>query len=532
MIAVLESRDALTDALMWAGNELQGFDDLHEPIPLEGDWREWLTTLFPEYVGEDPDGFGEHHAEYWDWLWAVQADERPRPFVALWSRGGAKSTSAELGCVALGAMRKRRYVLYVSGTQEQADGHVASIASMLESRRVETYYPDLANRRVGKFGAVKGWRRNRLWTRSGFIIDAIGLDTAARGIKLEDARPDLIVLDDIDKESDSADLIQKKIRRITYSLLPAGAKHAATIAIQNVILEDGVFGRMMPTAVEPADYLADRIVSGPVPAIYDLATHEEHGRVTITGGTPSWPQGQGIAACQEMIDTFGITAFLSECQHQPRARGTKIYRREWWDNRNRFTLTDDTLARRAVARFMSWDTAESTSEAAAYSAVVVGDLIPYRDNHALLIRLVWRARLDFPDLLDAIRVIGEKWGFDNPPRNIQRDLIYIEYASSGRQAVQTIRRTSPHQWLKEKVIEHRVTLGKDDRGHLAAAYCRAGRVWLPDSTMDAPWLGVFQDELFSVPNAPHRDVTDAFSQLVINVRDYLTEPVQMRQEAA
>jgi len=37
----------------------------------------------------------------------------------------------------------------------------------------------------------KGWRRNRLRTASGFTIVAIGLDTAARGVKLDEDRPDL-----------------------------------------------------------------------------------------------------------------------------------------------------------------------------------------------------------------------------------------------------------------------------------------------------------------------------------------------------
>jgi hypothetical protein len=100
--------------------------------------------------------------------------------------------------VALGAREKRRYALYVSMTQEQADDHVANVAALLESPAIAAHYPALGQRLVGKFGNPKGWRRNRVRAASGFTVDAIGLDTAARGIKLEDARPDLIILDDID----------------------------------------------------------------------------------------------------------------------------------------------------------------------------------------------------------------------------------------------------------------------------------------------------------------------------------------------
>lgn len=496
-------------------------------LPFEATWQQWIAEVFPQFAE-----FAPHHVDFWEWVWSIQPGVRPEPFVGIWPRGGAKSSSAELAAVALLARGVRRYCLYSSGSQNQAEKHLDAIEALLLSPKIAEHYPQLAERSVNKFSYAAGWNGKRIVTAAGVVIEALGLYSGTRGLRWEEQRPDLIVLDDVDELDDArnTDRTVKKIETFTKTLLPAGSNDLATIAIQNLIIPDGVFARMAPGHHEPAMYLADRITSGPIPAIRGFEYEIRDGRAYITAGEPTWV-GQPLDVCQAQINDWTIDGFLAEAQHQPRARGTKIYRREWWDNRNRFDLSDDTLARRAVARFMSWDTAESTSEAAAYSAVVVGDLIPYRDNHALLIRLVWRARLDFPDLLDAIQVIGEKWGFDNPPRNIQRDLIYIEYASSGRQAVQTIRRTSPHQWLKEKVIEHRVTLGKDDRGHLAAAYCRAGRVWLPDSTMDAPWLGVFQDELFSVPNAPHRDVTDAFSQLVINVRDYLTEPVQMRQEA-
>ena len=58
------------------------------------DWRGWLTKLFPAHVAR---GFAKHHEEYWNWLWAIEPDSDPRPFVGIWPRGGGKSTGAELG---------------------------------------------------------------------------------------------------------------------------------------------------------------------------------------------------------------------------------------------------------------------------------------------------------------------------------------------------------------------------------------------------------------------------------------------------
>src|SRR5690606_33273138 len=104
-----------------------------------------------------------------------------------------------------GATKARRYGLYLCRTQDQADDHVATIASLMESPTVATHYPHLAERLVGKFGNSKGWRRNRLRTSDGFTIDAMGLDSAKRGAKVDEQRPDFLIIDDVDDAEDSED---------------------------------------------------------------------------------------------------------------------------------------------------------------------------------------------------------------------------------------------------------------------------------------------------------------------------------------
>ncbi len=168
---------------------------------LEADPLTWRLALFEQYLTDTTGQLiadGPHHRAFWIWAWAIVRGRRPKPFVAVWARGGAKSTNAELMSIALGARDRRRYAWYICEVQEQADDHVQTIGAMLETRDLATFYPELAARRVNKYGSSKGWRRNRLSTRAGFTIDAVGLDTAARGIKLEEDRPDLFVFDDID----------------------------------------------------------------------------------------------------------------------------------------------------------------------------------------------------------------------------------------------------------------------------------------------------------------------------------------------
>jgi hypothetical protein len=276
------------------------------------DWAEWLRLFFPRHARHP---FAPHHAELWVWAWAIELGRRPPPFVEILARGGAKSTSAEMACVALGARRARRYGWYVSETQDQADDHVLNIAGMLESDTIAQHYPKLSERRVGKFGNQRAWRRNRLWTADGFVIDALGLDVASRGVKLEEQRPDLMVFDDLDKQSDGPEIVAKKIKTMTRSILPAGTDDLAVLAIQNLIHDQGIFARLAGIADERADFLADRVVSGPHPALLDAAYEQRDGRWFVVAGTPTWA-GQDRAACQRMIDTYGISAFKVECQHE------------------------------------------------------------------------------------------------------------------------------------------------------------------------------------------------------------------------
>src|SRR5690606_18146068 len=91
----------------------------------------------------------------------------------------------------------------------------------------------------------------------------------------------------------------------------------AILAIQNLISPDGVFARLakQPGEEGAADFLVNRIISGPIPALYDMAyEQDESGRFIITAGRPAW-EGQGLERCQAMVDEFGLTAFLHESQH-------------------------------------------------------------------------------------------------------------------------------------------------------------------------------------------------------------------------
>lgn len=287
-----------------------------QPLPgAELPWQVWLQQHFP-HVCTAP--FSARHVRLWEWFEALQPGLRPRARVEVWPRGGAKSATAEMGCARCAVRLPRRFALYVSGTQEQADKHVQSVASLLERLGVE--------RAVNVYGHSKGWRRNQLRTANGFNVAAFGLDVAARGVKLDQYRPDLVILDDIDELHDSSRTIEKKIDSITTALIPAGSTDCAMLFLQNLIHEESIFAQLVDGR---ADFLHDREPACVEPAVRGLQVERVPGPdganlYRIVSGTPTW-DGQDLATCERQINDWGLRAFLREAQHEVRGASGYVF---------------------------------------------------------------------------------------------------------------------------------------------------------------------------------------------------------------
>lgn len=287
---------------------------------IETDWRTWLRACGPTTFSRE---FAEFHAEFWDWYWAIaQKRRRGEPvsadvlaFLAIWSRGFGKSAHAEWAAIAEGALLGRGYVLYVSGTQALADGHVASIRERLESDTIARYYPGLADPAIGKHGNQRGWRQDFLQTKNGWAIRPIGLDVGVRGGRVGDTRPTLIIFDDIDDHADSPLVIEKKLSTISRSIIPAGGAETIILFPQNLIHRNGILNQVH---TRRTGILARRAVSGPYPAFSGLEL--EHRQTAdgpmcfIKSGSPTWP-GLDLVECQKFLHDSGREAFLAEYQH-------------------------------------------------------------------------------------------------------------------------------------------------------------------------------------------------------------------------
>lgn len=269
-------------------------------------WREWIARYVPGYASAP---MAPRHERVWDWFESLTPGIAPRPLVEVWPRGGGKSTTIEMACAKVGSAPKprRRFVVYVSETQAQADAHVQAIGDILEDVGV--------SRALTKYKTSRGWTQQRLRAANGFNVQAYGLDAGLRGIKLDDVRPDIIVFDDIDGRHDTEATVAKKIKTITETIIPAGSADVAVIVVQNLVHEDSIVARL---ADGRADFLHDRLPVKIEKAVNDLTVEQTidadgSPRYVITGGTATW-EGQNLETCEQQINKIGFVAFDREMQ--------------------------------------------------------------------------------------------------------------------------------------------------------------------------------------------------------------------------
>lgn len=192
----------------------------------------------------------------------------------------------------------------------------------------------------------------------------------------------------------------------------------------------------------------------------------------------------------------------------------KPFRADWWRGRNRYATGNGRLRNQATARWLSWDTAVKDEEQHAYTALTVVELLP---DYRLVLREVWRDKLQFPDLPDRMLEAALRYNADGKLRGV-----LIEDKATGTTAYQTLMRTAP-EWLQRLLVAFQPQGSKEQRARQAAVWCKRGCVLLPHPDEAVAWLYEFEQELFNFPHTVFADQVDSFGQAVIYLENLLAE---------
>lgn len=180
-----------------------------------------------------------------------------------------------------------------------------------------------------------------------------------------------------------------------------------------------------------------------------------------------------------------------------------IFKKEWFNLRYKPI--------KVIETFISWDTASSISNTAAYTSGIVGNI---DSNYKLHIAEVFRERLEFPQLQYKIEMLAKKY-----LANLR--YIVIENKSSGISVIQSLRQTTDSE-ISRLIYSYNPKGSKIERGYEASKWAELGMIILPEYE-DNAWLIPFEDELFSFPDSEYKDQVDAFSMLVDFSSNYLQQ---------
>ncbi len=137
-------------------------------------------------------------------------------------RGHGKTTAGvEIPALWHAVHRVRRFIVIASDTWAQAVQRIATITTEVETNeRLRAAFPDLRPA-VDTYGQRVAWRDDELALANGTRILGVGAGKSIRGAKAGDARPDLLLLDDLEDEASVAtpEALEKRLRWITRTAL-------------------------------------------------------------------------------------------------------------------------------------------------------------------------------------------------------------------------------------------------------------------------------------------------------------------------
>lgn len=264
---------------------------------LEAKPEEWKKYYFSKFCTAEPAPF---HLDA-----SKQILNNPEYYIVLsWSRELAKSTRTMMDVIYLVMTGKKKNILLVSYSSDNAEMLLRPYKNVFEqNERLRNDYGDQVN-----FG---NWKEKKFVLSNGASFRAIGKGESPRGAKNDEARPDVILIDDIDTDEEcrNPDRIKESVNWIEQALIP-------TRSISNPLLI---------------------IACGNVIANYCCITEmakraDKHEIINIRdkNGKSSWPQKNSEAHIDRVLSQISWASAQKEYFNNPIIEGT-VFKEIYYD---------------------------------------------------------------------------------------------------------------------------------------------------------------------------------------------------------
>jgi predicted phage terminase large subunit-like protein len=288
------------------------------------------------------------HCDLFAFLQAASTDRNARLAIAA-PRGHAKSTVTSLAYILWSiCFGFEPFIVLISNTADQASDLLAGVKAELESNPLLLEdFPEAAEP-PGSKPTPERWRRTEIITRNAVRVIALGSGQRIRGRKHREHRPSLIILDDVENESEvlSADLRENRLSWFNKSVMKAGTTAKTNVVAVGTLLHfDSLLSRLVrePGTAEMIPGWTARKYRAVISwasrtelweqwiAIYSFrAEHEGAGgaeaakaffdanrEAMLDGSSVLWPERESYYQLMELRLREGEASFDSEKQNDP-----------------------------------------------------------------------------------------------------------------------------------------------------------------------------------------------------------------------
>ncbi len=398
-------------------------------------------------------------------------------------RGSAKSTIMTLSYPiwAIIGKPKKKFIVIISQTQQQAKLHLSNLKTELESN-------ELLRNELGPF------KENDEWGSSSIVIPkldaritAVSSEQSIRGLRHGPYRPQLIICDDVEdlasvKTKEGRD---KTYRWLTGEVIPCGDTDTKIIVIGNLLHEDSLLMRLKET-------IQNKQLNGD---FYYYPIINDQNKIM-------WP-----GKLKTMVDVEALKknigneiAWQREFMLRIVPDEGQVIHPEWlhyYDNLPSFKGTECRFTATGV------DLAISQKSTADYTAMVSANIHGFADKRRIyILPNPVNERLNFPQTIDRIELLANTAG----PTTQQ---IYIEEVGYQKAAIQ--------QLIKNGIQVEGFKVGGNDkhtRLALTSKYIHNGSILFPRTGAE----NLIQ-QLVGFGVEKHDDLADAFSTLILKIME-------------
>jgi len=328
------------DKLLKEGTPLSGPKGLRKQLA-ELDMEYFARAYFPERLFRD---MPEFHSQGYRDLQQIADNPGGNKRAEAAPRGYSKSTRTTLIFPLYCTLyRKKKYIFIISDTANQSSEFLQDIQHELESNeRILQDFGDLAG---------QPWNTNECITKTGIKLECAGSGQKIRGRRHGAYRPDLVVLDDLENDENTATPEQRaKLKNwFTKVVLKIGDSYTDFVYVGTIIHYDSLFSWALTNPIwQPVVYRAvisfatscdlwdewESILtdmSKPKRQADALAFFNANKQDMLSGTEVLWPEKQNYYDLMLVRVTEGEASFNSELQNEPINPEDRLFSCKFYD---------------------------------------------------------------------------------------------------------------------------------------------------------------------------------------------------------